>query len=91
MDNSNETQSSEASVDFTGLILGFCSAALSYMGYSTNEGAPTGSRNLELAKQNIDIIELLKEKTVGNLSAEEAKLTDQVLADLQMKYVEVSK
>ena len=79
------------SVDFSQLLLGFGSAALTHMGFQSDGSIDKQNQNLVLAKQNIDIIELLKEKTKGNLSLEEAKLTDQILADLQMRYVAASK
>lgn len=72
-------------VDFSGLILGFSSAALYYIGHSSIESKNTPKRNLPLAKQNIRIIELLKEKTKGNLSPEEDKLISEVLLDLRNK------
>jgi hypothetical protein len=74
-------------VDFSGLILGFCSAALSYMGL----GPEKVSRNLVLARQNIDILELLASKTKGNLSTDEDKLMQEVLHDLRLKFVEASR
>ena len=77
-------------VDFSGLILGFSSAALYYLGENSLEGRPTGTKNLPLAKQNIDIILMLREKTKGNLSANEEKLMQQVVADLQLKMVEAT-
>ena len=80
----------DQSVDFSGLILGFSSAALSYMGYSSKAGI-TVEKNLELAKQNIDIIDLLKQKTDGNLSPEEKELVEQVLLDLKGRYTEAAK
>ena len=49
------------------------------------------AKNCELAQHNIEIISMLREKTSGNLTPEEEALTDQVLADLQMKYVETFK
>ncbi len=76
-------------IDFSGLILGFSSAALSYMGVSENAGDSV--RNLDLARQNIDLIALLAEKTRGNLTAEESKLLNQVLSDLRLRFVEASK
>ena len=77
-------------VDFSGLILGFSSAALYYMGEATVEGrAPV--KNLPLARQNIDIICMLKDKTKGNLTAEEERLLGQLIVDLQVKMVEASK
>lgn len=77
-------------LDFSGLILGFSSAALSYMGIVSIPNA-TAPVNLDLARQNINIIELLHQKTKGNLTSDEAKLTDQVLSDLRLKFVEVLK
>ena len=74
------------SVDFSELMLGFSSAALSYMGLE--EGS---KKNLELAKQNIDVMCMLLEKTKGNLTAEEDKLVNELLLDLKNKFVESSK
>jgi hypothetical protein len=80
-----------AGVDFSGLVLGFSSAALYYLGEVPVEGKTVPERNLPLAKQNIDIIHMLSEKTRNNLSKDEEKLLNQVLADLRMKYVDASK
>jgi len=79
-------ESDKASVDFSGLILGLCSAALSYLGY--NDSAI--GKNLILARQNIDIIEMLRAKTQGNLTPEEKTLIEEVIFDLRVKFVEVS-
>ena len=73
-------------VDFSGLVLGFCSAALSYMGY----GEEKTHKNLLLARQNIDILDVLAQKTSGNLTADEDRLLKEVLRDLKLKYVELS-
>ena len=78
---------SEQQVEFSGLVLGFCSAALSYLGYG-NSDSP---KNLSLAKQNIDILKLLSDKTKGNLSDEESKLLNDALVDLKTKYAEAAK
>jgi len=77
-------------VEFNGLILGFSSAALYYLGHAPVDGDEVKEINLPLARQNIDIISLLKEKTKGNLSAEETKLIGEILMDLQNKYVSAS-
>jgi hypothetical protein len=79
------------SIDFSSLVLGFSSAALSYFGFRDDGSQDFSRLNLELAKQNIDIIALLKEKTKGNLSEDEIQLTDEVLRDLRMKFVESMK
>jgi hypothetical protein len=83
----NRKASSEwSTVDFSGLILGFSSAALFYMGHDAIEGKKNQGVNLPLAEQNIAIVQLLQKKTQGNLAAEEAELLQRVLSDLQEKY-----
>jgi ABC-type ATPase involved in cell division len=48
-------------------------------------------RNLELARQTIDILVVLRDKTTGNLNDDEAKLLESLLHDLQMRYVQERK
>ncbi len=74
-------------LDFSGLILGFSSAVLHHLGESTSS-LPNARENLELARQNIEIIALLKDKTSGNLTVDEKELIDGVLEDLQKKIAE---
>ena len=53
---------------------------------------PSGERipaDLGNARRTIDLLEVLEQKTRGNLTPEEARLLDDVLADLRMGYVEV--
>jgi hypothetical protein len=73
-------------VDFSGLILGFSSAALYYMGHDAIEGKQAPGVNLPLAEQNITIVRVLEEKTRGNLTPEETELLQRVISDLQEKY-----
>jgi Domain of unknown function (DUF1844) len=47
--------------------------------------------NLEAAQQMIDVLGLLEEKTRGNLTPEERQLMEQLLFELRMRFVEVSK
>ncbi|MDD2672604.1 MAG: DUF1844 domain-containing protein, partial [Syntrophales bacterium] len=44
-------------------------------------------RNLDAAKQSIDIISMLEEKTRGNLDENEKKLMTELLYELRMRYV----
>lgn len=70
-------------LDFTTFVLSVSSAAF---GSLTGEaGIPV---DLELARQNIDLLEMLQEKTRGNLSPEESGLLQQLLFQVRMKYVE---
>ena len=54
---------------------------------------PSGekSADLALAKQTIDIIAMLQEKTKGNLDAAEDNLLQSLLYDLRVKYVDAQK
>lgn len=72
-------------LDFSQLIMGFCSAALLYLGETSSKQRQSTEINIPLAQQNIDIIALLKEKTRGNLSDQENNLIEQVLSDLRAR------
>ena len=84
-DDSDNT-SKTSTLDFNGLILGFSSAALHYIGHTAIEGKSVSETNLPLALQNLEIIELLRDKTKGNLTDEESQLVDEIIRDLRLKY-----
>ena len=48
-------------------------------------------KDLPLAKQTIDILGILREKTRGNLTPEEEKLMENILTDLRWRYVREAK
>ncbi len=52
---------------------------------ATGKPAPP---NVEAAGQLVDIIAMLQDKTAGNLAPHEAKLIDELLYELRMRYVE---
>jgi hypothetical protein len=52
------------------------------------EGEP---HTVQMARQTIDLIGVLKEKTSGNLDDEETQLMDHLLGDLEKRYVQASK
>ena len=49
-------------------------------------GSPT--ENLPLAKRNIDLLDILRDKTKGNLEDEEQKFLEGVIGQLKMAYLE---
>ena len=77
-------------IDFTTFLLSLASSVLMHLGELE---APEGAEalNLPLAKQTIDILGLLANKTRGNLTAEEDKLLTHLLYDLRLKYVDARK
>ena len=84
--------SGEPTINFASFVLSLVHTAAVHFGDVPDPS--TGERyapNLQLAQQMIDILAMLEEKTRGNLSAEERQLIDQVLYELRMRYVEVSR
>ncbi len=76
-------------IDFTTFILSLSTSALAHLGEAAHpEG---GQVNLGLARQSIDLLQLIEEKTQGNLDGEEERLLTQVLADLKLRYVAKAK
>lgn len=78
-------------IDFATFILSLSHSALMHLGEAPHPDTNKVEANLPLAKQNIDLLGLLEEKTKGNLSGDEERLLAQVLFDLRMRYVEHSK
>lgn len=74
-------------LDFTSFILSLSSSVLMHLGVVENPVTKKTEKELPVARQTIDIIELLKDKTAGNLSEEEAQLMENVLRELKMLYV----
>jgi hypothetical protein len=79
-------------VDFAGLALSLATSALFHLGLvpDPQTGQP-GTRNLALARHSIDTLELLQDKTRGNLTSEEAQLLANLLTELRVHYVESSR
>ena len=78
-------------VDFSTFIFSLFSSALIQLGDMADPVSGTMDQNLTAAKQTIDIIDILKEKTDGNLSEEESKLLENASAELKWKYLDTVK
>lgn len=74
-------------IDFVTFILSLSSSAILHLGLTENPYSRKIERDLPMAKQTIDIIAMLKDKTRGNLSEEEENLVCNLLTDLRLKYV----
>lgn len=83
--------SAAAPVQFTTFLLGLASTALIHLGETPHPETGKAEKNLVLARQSMDLLSLLREKTSGNLTSEEEKFFDHLLADLRLRYVEASK
>ncbi|GAX60511.1 DNA primase [Candidatus Scalindua japonica] len=76
---------------FSLFISSLVTQALISMGEVDNPFSKTKNQNLDQAKFTIDTLQIIKDKTCGNLADEEEKLLDTALYDLRMRYVEKSK
>jgi len=81
-------------VDFNTFVLSLSTSAIVHLGAAPKEmfgGQEPPPENLPMAKQTIDCIAMLEEKTRGNLTGEEERLLAQILYDLRMRYVRAAK
>ena len=74
-------------LDFTSFLLSLATTVQMSLGAIPNPQTNLQAQNLPAAKQMIDIISMLKEKTKGNLSNEEQALIDSILYNLRMHYI----
>jgi len=82
----DETKSTPQ-IDFYTFCLSLGSSAFMHLGDAPHPEYGEPATNLLLAKQSIDILAMLQEKTKGNLTAEEEKFLDNLLVDLKLRYV----
>ncbi|MFP8877036.1 MAG: DUF1844 domain-containing protein [Myxococcota bacterium] len=85
-----KTQASDSppAIDFSTFILSLAASALQHMGEAGIPSGATGfETNLLLARQTIDTLALLEEKTRGNLDEEETELLGSMLYELRMRLV----
>ena len=73
---------------FASVVAMFHLAAMQQMGKIKNPLTDAIDRNLDAARETIDILDMLKSKTRGNLSGEEERLLGQVLQELKLNFVD---
>ena len=78
-------------IDLTTFFLSISSAAFMGLGVVPDHQTQVLTVDLELARQNIDLLELMSEKTKGNRSPEEDRLIEQLLFETRMRFVETQK
>jgi hypothetical protein len=78
-------------IDFSTFIMSLSQSAVLHLGEIPHPETNEIEKNLPLARQTIDLLGVLEEKTKGNLTGDEERLLTQVLFDLRMRFVEVQK
>jgi len=74
-------------ITFTSFLISLSSSAFIHLGDIPDPATGETNKDLPLAKQTIDLLGLLREKTRNNLLEEEEKLFDHLLYDLRMRYL----
>jgi len=78
-------------INFSSFIFSLSTSALLHLGEVPDPVTQKREKCLPLAKQTIDILGMLKEKTQGNLTPDEQKLIENLLADLRWRYIREAK
>ena len=77
--------------DFFNYIQGFVTQIMIHLGEVENPLAQKKTLNLDLAKYSIDLLDMIREKTRGNLTEEEDTFLNGALYDLRMKFIAKSR
>ncbi len=86
----SEEDTAPSSIDFNTFVLSLSTSALMHLGVLPG-AEDDATVNLAHAKQSIDCIALLEEKTRGNLTGEEERLVSELLYDLRLRFVAATK
>lgn len=85
----NELNSQQLAASFSMLTMSIASSALMAMGLTPDPNSGKAEADKNMARFNIDLLLILKEKTKNNLNADEIDLLTNILQDLQMKFIQM--
>jgi hypothetical protein len=77
----------ELGIDFASFVLSLATSAMMHMGEIPDPVTGKPVEDLTSARQTIDVLSILKDKTKGNLSADEERLMDHLLYELRLKFL----
>ena len=80
-------EKSRPPIDFPSYILGYYTQGLVLLGEVPNPYTNKKEEDVESARNIIDVLALLEQKTKGNLSVEENQILESVLYELRMKFM----
>lgn len=81
----------EDPITFSTFVFGLASSTLIHLGVAPHPETDKPSLDLTLARQSLGLLEMLREKTRGNLDTEEERLFANLLTELRLRFVEASK
>ena len=79
------------SIMFISLVTSLGSQAFAQLGKAKDSSKNNIKRNLDAASLSIDMLDMLKDRTQGNLSEQETSLLEKTLSDLKLNFVQESK
>ena len=85
--SSDATSTNGLEANFSTLVLSIGSSAAMALGLAPNPMTNKMEKDLSLARFNIDLLRMLRDKTRGNLGPDEQKFIESIVTDLQMKFV----
>lgn len=88
--SSNQPKDSGIPVTFSSFVISLGSSSLMLMGEQLDPQQPPMPPNLPQAKDIIDLLSVLEDKTTGNLTTEEQAVLRDMLYALRMKYVSLA-
>lgn len=83
--------SEEPTIDFASFVLSLATSAMMHMGEIPDPVTGRPVESLPAARQTIDVLNILREKTKGNLNADEQRLMDSLLYELRLKFLNKTK
>jgi|TARA_B110000196_G_scaffold246079_1_gene214932 hypothetical protein len=90
-DLSEKKETEPFQIDFSAFIMSLTSSAFYHLGDMPDPSTGKTETNLPAVQQTIDMLIMLREKTKGNLKEDEIKLIEQLIYELQVKYVAKTK
>ena len=85
MSNTSKPDACGMEANFSTLILSIGSSAAMALGLAPNPMTGETEKDKSLARFNIDLLRMLRDKTRGNLTADEQKFLESICTDLQTK------
>ncbi|HSE40896.1 MAG TPA: DUF1844 domain-containing protein [Acidobacteriota bacterium] len=85
------TSTQPEGIDFISILFTYVHTCLIYLGEVKDPEGQTATENLEGARQMIDILEVMQQKTKGNLTTQEEKYLESALFDLRMRFMKKAK
>jgi hypothetical protein len=75
-------------IDFMTFVTSLSASAAFHLGLMPDPDTNVTNLNIPLARQTIDILQMLREKTLGNLNPDEQHQFDVILYDLKMRFIQ---